>query len=69
MEPRSIGNRLDVSVRRKVGIGPGDCRKLSTMQTRDRLWEHKIGIEIGVIRAATVSRPPARVQGKLHKVG
>ena len=39
MEARGVGDRLDVFIGGKVGIGPGNGRKLSFTQIRDGLSE------------------------------
>src|SRR5260370_29050355 len=77
MEPRRVGNRLEVirdgwgSPRYKplqVPIVSGNGRKLPRTQPRDGLSERGV-IDIGVLRAAAVARPPTGVHGELHQVG
>ena len=38
-------------------------------QARHGLGKHEIRIEVGVVVAAAVARPPARIEGELHEVG
>ena len=68
MESRRVGDCLDVVMRVQVGIGSGDCRKLSLVQIRDRLGKHEIGIKVGVIGTAAVASPPTGVESELHEV-
>ena len=63
-----VGNGLDVLVRVQVIICPRNGRKLPLFQIRDRLLESS-WIDVGIIRAAPITRPPTGVDGKLHQVG
>jgi hypothetical protein len=69
MECRRVGDGLDVIIRSKVGIGPGDCRKLPGEQGWDCLREHERWVKIRVIGAAAIPRPPTGVDFEPHEIG
>src|SRR5207248_8699105 len=76
METRRVCDRLEV-IRDpwgcplfkadQVNICSRNRRKLPLTQTRDSLSERVT--EIGILRAASVARPPAGVHRELHEVG
>ncbi len=67
VEASRVGDGLDMFLRGQIGVGAWDGRELPLAQTGYSLRE---GIaEIGILRAATVARPPAGVHRELHQVG
>jgi hypothetical protein len=70
MECRRVGDRLDVLpslVNCYVAIVSGDCRKLPLTQVQDRLLERR-AVNVRVLSAAAIPRPPAGIDGELHEV-
>src|SRR5258708_7966138 len=61
MKPCGIGDRLDVIIRTQIGIVSGNRGMLPYVQTRDCLRKREIWIEIGVVVAAAVTRPPTGI--------
>src|SRR5438034_7648932 len=68
VKARSKGDHLEVgsdAVLRGIGYGTphsvgiilGDCPMLSDIQTCDRLLEHKIGVEIGIVSVISIPTP------------
>src|SRR5713101_6643261 len=68
VKSRRVGDGLEMVSWAKVGIGSGNCRKLTLTQTGYCLRKREIGIEIGVVCAAAITRPPTGVNRKLHQV-
>src|SRR5713226_3983537 len=67
VETRSIGDCLNVVVRREVVVGPGNGRMLAHIQSGDALIE---GVaEIRVLVADAIARPPTGIHSELHEVG
>src|ERR1700693_3361304 len=73
VEPRGVGNRLEVEVLGIRGSGVDvtviarDGWELAGEQSRHRRGEAIP--EIGVLNAAAIPSPPAAVHGELHQVG
>src|SRR5437870_13191384 len=65
VEARRVGDRLDVVSGGEIAIVSGNRRKLPFTQTRDGLRER--ATQIGVLRAAAVSRPITGIHGELHE--
>jgi len=68
MECRRVGNRLNMSVGVQVGVCSRNRRELTVVEIRDRLLECR-WIEVRIVRAAAIARPPTRVERELHQVG
>ena len=68
LEGRGVGNCLNVLEGEQVGICPRNGRELSVVQIRNRLLESG-WIDVGIIRAAAIARPPTGVHRELHQVG
>ena len=69
MKPRCVRDGLDVVLRSQIVVRPRNCRMLSYTETRDCLRKRKPDIEIGIVVAAPVSRPPAGIHAELHEIG
>src|SRR5207248_2559763 len=69
MECSRVGNRLEMGGVRCIGIVFGDCPKLPLRQIGDRLRKHAKPVEIGIMGVVAVTRPKARIDGKLQEVG
>jgi hypothetical protein len=74
MERRSIGDRLEVVLRRQVEIAPGDRRKallgnLAGNQVRNRRLKDAKPIKIGIMVRVAVPSPPSGIDEKLRQVG
>ncbi len=67
VEARSIGDCLNVVIRREVVVGPRNGRMLAHIQSGDGLIE---GVaEIRVLVANAIARPPTGIHSELHEVG
>src|SRR5205085_5137276 len=64
---RRVRDRLQVIRRSEVCVGSRDGGELAREQSRHGL--RKRVAEVGILRAAAVARPPARVYGEAHQVG
>src|SRR5215472_11564303 len=51
-----------------VRVSPGNCRVPPFAQVWNGLREDKTGLQVGVVVANTVSRPPTGVHGELREV-
>ena len=66
MEGRCVGNCLNVFVWVQIVVCPWNGGELSVVQIRNRLLKDS-GIDVGIIRTAAVTRPPAGVDRQLHQ--
>src|SRR5262249_6317498 len=69
VESRRVGDRLNVLRRIEIIICAGNTRKMSGTQPRYGLRKREPRIEIGILRAASVARPPTRIHFEQHEVG
>ena len=69
VESRGVCDRLDVSVRTQIRVRLGNGGELTGSQGGDRLRKHEVRVEIGIVGAAAVTRPPACIERELHEVG
>jgi len=64
MESCGVGYRLQKLGMVHIIVGPGDGGVFSSEQTWDRLRKREIWIEIRILVAAAVTRPPAGIECK-----
>src|SRR6476660_7452759 len=69
MEACGVGYALQEIGIAGVGIGSGDCGVMAFVEVGDGLRKDEARIEVRIVGAAAVPRPPTGVQGKLHEVG
>ena len=68
MKASGICDRLKKVGVRSVVIGPGNGCVLSNRECRNRLWEGEVWIQVRVMAAASIPRPPTRVQREFHEM-
>src|SRR5258708_23709233 len=59
VKPRRIVNRLDMRMWGQVRIRPWNRRELPRSKSRNRLRKCKARVQIGIILATAIPRPPA----------
>ncbi len=67
VKARGIGDRLNEVGIVRVSVSSGNRRMLPNSQGRNGLSERVA--EIGILSAAAVASPPARIHRQLHQVG
>src|SRR6516164_2593536 len=70
MEPRRVGDRLDVGGVLRVAIISRDCRKTRIQgQAGDRRRKWEVGVKIRIMRIVAIPRPPTGVDLERHEIG